>query len=65
MPEVEKLRPFTMALGQPLTFGGEHGVGIRGADVGVISAWGASEIYIRVGLGTALGRPVPAVAREQ
>ena len=50
-----------MALGQPLTLGGEHGVGIRGADVGIISALGATEVYIRVRLGTALGWPVTAM----
>ncbi len=54
-----------MALGQPLTLGGEHGVGIRGADVGIISALGATEVYIRVRLGTALGWPVTAMALGQ
>ena len=56
MPQVGDPRPFT------ITFGGEHGVGIRRADVGIISALGATEVYIRVGLGTALGWPFTAMA---
>ena len=62
MPQVGELRPFTMALGQPLTLGGEHRIRIRGAHMGVVAARGAFEVYVWVGLGTVLGRRVTAMA---
>ena len=65
MPQVGELRPFTMALGQPLTLGGEHRIRIRGAHMGVVAARGAFEVYVWVGLGTALGRRVTAISRDQ